>query len=55
MEQAQAEQAAILRDAPLRSGAPQDEVRLFRTLFAGDDMQVTQLFPDASYRPLQGL
>jgi hypothetical protein len=29
-----AEQAAILRDAPLRSGAPQDEVRLFHTLFS---------------------
>src|SRR5882762_7943115 len=27
-----AEQVAILRDAPLRSGAPQDEVRLFRAL-----------------------
>jgi hypothetical protein len=44
-----AESVAILRDAPLRSVAPQDEVSFIsHALFAGDDMSVIQLFPDAS-------
>jgi hypothetical protein len=40
--------ASILRDAVLRT-APQDEGLYFFTRpFAGDDMEVMQLFPDAS-------
>src|SRR5260370_42592637 len=43
-----AEPVAILRDAPLRSGLPRMRSDYFTRFFAGDDMSVMQLFPDAS-------